>query len=114
MHWVGQSTAAAQVLFVGAGAVMLTLGIALAAYAESQFGHTVFTWAGYSLGWWGSTFPVGTYCRGSHLLAQSVGLGWLNHLSQGLLAHWGVCVLRWATWLVEAKGFSHRVATHRG
>lgn len=106
---VGQSTAAAQVLFPGRIAViygffMLLAGIVPAIYAFFHFLRAVVSWAGYSPGWWGSTFPVGTLSLGSHLLALSTGFGWLNIISMvllGLLAvHWTCCVTRFGAWFL--------------
>nr|WP_120491566.1 hypothetical protein [Corynebacterium lactis] len=104
---VGQSTAAAQVLFGGAFAVvygflMLAAGIAPMLFALRRFVPAVLGWAGYSPGWWGSTFPVGTLCLGTHLLSVSAGLAWLDAVSVGFLAllavHWSVCVARFGWW----------------
>lgn len=106
---VGQSTAAAQVLFptklaVLYGAVMLSVGVAPALVAAFHFGRSVFTWAGYSPGWWGATFPVGTVCLGLHLLAATSGRDWLDTLSLSafvlLSVHWMLCVTRFLAWFL--------------
>nr|WP_281175589.1 hypothetical protein [Corynebacterium lactis] len=104
---VGQSTAAAQVLFGGRFAVvygfaMLAAGIAPAVFAFRRFVRAVICWAGYSPGWWGSTFPVGTLCLGAHLLSGATGYAWLDIVSVGFLAllavHWVACVARFGWW----------------
>lgn len=97
---MGQSTAAAQLLAavdgknwqhaaVVYGCLMLALGVPLTAYA--LFTHWKAAFAGsmsYNPTWWGSTFPVGTLCFGSHTLALHgpEGLGWMDAVSAGLLA----------------------------
>ncbi|WP_256700353.1 TDT family transporter [Corynebacterium amycolatum] len=104
---VGQSTAAAQLLFnrtfaVVYGAVVLGVGIFLAAIAFRRFTRAVISWAGYSPGWWGSTFPAGTLSLGTYLLGGTLGAQWLYTVSAGLLCllavHWCVCVVRFGWW----------------
>ncbi|MDO5032981.1 MAG: hypothetical protein Q4E25_10155 [Corynebacterium sp.] len=113
---VGQSTAAAQLLFTPRfahwyGGAMLAMGIPLAAWAFVRFWSAVVSWAGYSPGWWGSTFPVGTCCLGSHMLAAALGAGWLDAVSLGLLGllitHWGACALRFISWAWENGTHRH-------
>lgn len=105
---VGQSTAAAQLLFnrtfaVAYGAVVLSVGIFLAAIALRRFTRAVIRWAGYSPGWWGATFPVGTLSLGTHMLGDTVGAQWLYTVSGVLLCllavHWCVCVARFGWWV---------------
>ena len=109
---VGQSTAAAQLLFseqVGAayGATMIILGIGPMMYAARHFSRTVSRWAAYTPGWWGSTFPVGTLSLGTHFLSQTTGAVWLNGVSQMLLVvlalHWMVCAVRFIVWLIHER-----------
>lgn len=109
---VGQSTAAAQVLAVGDtwkhvaviyGYVMFTLGIPMFAYAAYKFWGSLPKIPDYTPGWWGSTFPTGTLCLGSHYLAGSTGHAWWDTLSLiflvVLFCHWGVSALRFLGWL---------------
>lgn len=107
---VGQSTAAAQVLFPGKpaniyGFLMLTAGILPAAFAFWRFTRAVAGRAGYSPGWWGSTFPVGTLSLGTHYLSVATGERWLDVASSALLcllaAHWCLCVARFGLWFFE-------------
>lgn len=106
---VGQSTAAAQVLFpreIGIiyGFCMLAVGILPALFAFRRFFRAIVSWAGYSPGWWGSTFPVGALSLGTHLLSVATGFGWLNGVSIVLLCllglHWCACVLRFGVWFL--------------
>ncbi|MDU0479708.1 hypothetical protein QVA66_10730 [Staphylococcus chromogenes] len=112
---VGQSTAAAHLLFPTNvariyGFTILSVGVLLAAYACLRFGHTVLTWAGYSPGWWGSTFPVGTCCLGAYYLDAVGGVHWMGMVAHvllfWLLIHWVLCVARWATWLLAPRSVS--------
>lgn len=107
---VGQSTAAAQLLFnrtfaVIYGTVVLIVGIFLAAIALRRFARAVIRWAGYSPGWWGSTFPAGTLSLGTYLLGDTLGAQWLYTVSAGLLCllavHWCACVARFGWWARE-------------
>ena len=109
---VGQSTAAAQLLFNPGfatvyGAVVLIVGIFLAAIALRRFTRAVIRWAGYSPGWWGSTFPVGTLSLGTFLLFITTEVAWLFIASRVLLwllaIHWVICVARFCTWAVSAR-----------
>lgn len=96
---VGQSTAAAQLLFPHGvahayGLVMFTLGVPALAYAAYRFWPAALRWAEYSPGWWGSTFPAGTLSLGSWLM------GWhtLSAVFLGLLlVHWAACAVRFLT-----------------
>lgn len=114
---VGQSTAAAQVLFGGTfaivyGAVMLIAGIRMVEYAMKKFYVAVFEWDGYSPGWWGSTFPTGTLCLGTHLLSQTANAAWLDYVSVFflilLLCHWTICCVRFLFWLLRESPLAHR------
>ncbi len=107
---VGQSTAAAQVLFGGwygvlHGTVMFTVGIVLVVYAASRFWPAVVRWQEYGPGWWGSTFPTGTISLGAHYLSLTTGYAWLDTVSVVFLCllviHWSACVARWAWWLTR-------------
>ncbi|WP_092260088.1 hypothetical protein [Corynebacterium cystitidis] len=107
---VGQSTAAAQVLFGGwygvlHGTVMFTVGIVLVAYAASRFWPAVVRWQEYGPGWWGSTFPTGTISLGAHYLSLTTGYAWLDTVSVVFLCllviHWSACVARWVGWLTR-------------
>lgn len=109
---VGQSTAAAQLLFNPGfatvyGAVVLILGVFMAIIAFRRFGRAVFRWAGYSPAWWGSTFPVGTLSLGTFLLFITTEATWLFIASRVLLwllaIHWVICVARFGTWAVSAR-----------
>lgn len=120
---VGQSAAASHVLFPtplahGYSATILAAGIPLAVYAAIRFWRGVFSWAGYTPGWWGSTFPVGTVSLGTHLFARSTGFAWLDAVSLGafflLVAHWLLCVARWGTWAAEAAPTRSRGAVGVG
>lgn len=119
---VGQSTAAAQVLFGGKfaiiyGAVMLIAGIRMVEFAMKKFYVAVFEWDGYSPGWWGSTFPTGTLCLGTHLLSKTASAEWLDYVSIFflilLLCHWTICCARWATWLLRESPAAHRYHAKR-
>ena len=116
---VGQSTAAAQVLFPAQpgiiyGVIMLVGGIAPATFAFRRFGCAVLHWAGYSPGWWGSTFPVGTLCLGTHLLSGTIGFGWIDVISRVLLCllgvHWSLCIIRFSVWFTGAFKVHSRAA----
>lgn len=105
---VGQSTAAAQVLFGGwygtlHGIVMFSVGIVLVAYAAYRFWPAIAKWEEYGPGWWGSTFPTGTISLGAHYLALTTGAAWLETVSVFFLCllviHWSSCVARWVWWL---------------
>ncbi|WP_244261954.1 TDT family transporter [Corynebacterium amycolatum] len=107
---VGQSTAAAQLLFnrtfaVAYGTTVLIVGLFLAAIALRRFTRAVIRWAGYSPGWWGATFPVGTLSLGTHSLGDTADAQWLYAVSAGLLCllavHWCVCVARFGWWARE-------------
>ncbi|MGK8360531.1 TDT family transporter [Corynebacterium amycolatum] len=107
---VGQSTTAAHLLFnrtfaVAYGTTVLIVGLFLAAIALRRFTRAVIRWAGYSPGWWGATFPVGTLSLGTHSLGDTAGAQWLYAVSAGLLcllaAHWCVCVVRFGWWARE-------------
>lgn len=107
---VGQSTAAAQLLFnrtfaVAYGTTVLIVGVFLAAIALRRFTRAVIRWAGYSPGWWGATFPVGTLSLGTHNLGGTIGAQWLYAVSAGLLCllavHWVACVTRFGCWMRE-------------
>ncbi|MCT1441747.1 TDT family transporter [Corynebacterium glucuronolyticum] len=119
---VGQSTAAAQGLFGGKfaiiyGAVMLIAGIRMVEFAMKKFYVAVFEWDGYSPGWWGSTFPTGTLCLGTHLLSKTASAEWLDYVSIFflilLLCHWTICCARWATWLLRESPAAHRYHAKR-
>ncbi len=107
---VGQSTAAAQLLFnrtfaVAYGSTVLIVGVFLVAIALRRFTRAVIRWAGYSPGWWGATFPVGTLSLGTHNLGGTIGAQWLYAVSAGLLCllavHWVACVTRFGWWMRE-------------
>ena len=71
---VGQSTAAAQLLFpqgfgLAYATVMLPLGAAACVFALYHEFRTVRAWAPYNPAWWGATFPVGTMSLGTHFVA---------------------------------------------
>ncbi|MDO5511880.1 hypothetical protein [Corynebacterium sp.] len=97
---IGQSTAAVHVLVDAPlahtyGLVMAALGVPMIAYAVWHFwGRAIRTWAEYSPGWWGSTFPAGTLSLGA------LYLGW-DQVSAAflglLLVHWLLCVARFLT-----------------
>lgn len=82
---VGQSVAAAQLLADGSGpgpaalahaygAVVLLLGLPLAAWATAVTVRGFRARMPFTPGWWAMTFPVGTIALGAHLLAA--GTGW--------------------------------------
>lgn len=109
---VGQSTAAAHVLFderasLIYGVTILAIGVLPFIYASQRFLRGVAAWADYTPGWWGSTFPVGTLCLGTHLLSELDGWGWMNAISQVLLAvlavHWVLCVVRFSAWALSRR-----------
>lgn len=96
---VGQSTAAAHVLLDAPfahtyGLVMAALGVPMIAYAAWHFwGRAVRTWAEYSPGWWGSTFPAGTLSLGAAYLGwEQVSAAFFGLL----LTHWALCAARFA------------------
>lgn len=104
---VGQSTAAAQLLFsqdfgLLYASIMLPLGAAASLYALYHEYRTVRSWAAYNPAWWGSTFPVGTMSLGTHFVAVSTGNHAFDIISQAalglLIFNWLLCVIRWASW----------------
>ena len=107
---LGQSTAAAQLLFgrgaaTVCGCVLLAAALPAALWAATRFYPAVATWADYTPGWWSSTFPVGTVALGSHLMVGVTGWGWLDVVSRicltVLVANWCICAVRFAAWLRE-------------
>ncbi|MGO1457710.1 MAG: tellurium resistance protein [Corynebacterium casei] len=104
---IGQSTAAAQLLFphdfgLFYASVMLPLGVAASIYALFHEIRTVRAWAPYSPAWWGATFPVGTMSLGTHFVALNAQNHIFDVISQGFLAllifNWVLCVARFLTW----------------
>ena len=87
---------------VAYGTAVLIVGVFLAAIALRRFTRAVISWAGYSPGWWGATFPVGTLSLGTHSLGDITGVQWLYVASAGLLCllavHWCACVARFVWW----------------
>lgn len=109
---VGQSTAAAQLLFEGKPGVyyslfMVVMGAGPVAFAAVRFARSVARWADYGPGWWGSTFPVGTLSLGAHMLAESTSWVWFDTVSAALLGllavHIALCVARFGCWVGEGK-----------
>ena len=113
---VGQSTAAAQALAAQAqhfvlpqdagtltglahvyGAVMLTLGVPLIAWAAVVTVRGFRRRMPFSPGWWALTFPVGTVCLGLHAMAEGTGIRALGIASDlvcvVLLFNWALCAV---------------------
>lgn len=110
---IGQSTAAAQLLSqqlgwqtvgIGYGFLALGVGVPLLGWALWQMYRVAFGRIAYSPTWWASTFPVGTCCLGSFLLALNSANPWLLMLSQVLL----VMLLAHLTWAVAGLGWALR------
>lgn len=109
---VGQSTAAAQILFptpvaVIYGTVMLSAGVPLAVYAMTRYYPSVAAFADYAPGWWGATFPVGTLSLGTALFAGTTGNDDFLLLSGALLllllAHLTLAGARAVTWWMAQR-----------
>lgn len=108
---VGQSTAAAQLLFpqgfgLAYATVMLPLGAAACVFALYHEFRTVRAWAPYNPAWWGATFPAGTMSLGTHFVAVNAQMPIFDLISQiflGLLIfNWCVCVLRFSFWFCQS------------
>lgn len=91
---VGQSTAAAQLLGAASGwksaaliygTVLFVLAIPIVATALRFHYHVAIRGISYSPTWWASTFPVGTFCLGTHALYLATGIHWLDSISLFLL-----------------------------
>lgn len=113
---VGQSTAAAQTIarrsetFLRVpdvatvqqianvyGFVMLTIGIPLVGWAVAMTVRGFRQHMPFVPGWWALTFPIGTLCLGSHLLATGSGLDGYQVASVGaclaLVGTWTLCAV---------------------
>ena len=109
---VGQSTAAAQLLFPANfaftyAAVMLPLGALASLYALYHQVRALRRWVAYNPAWWGSTFPVGTMSLGTHFVAVNSGHHIFDVISQGFLAlaiiNWCLCLARFSTWALNYR-----------
>lgn len=88
---VGQSSAAALLLTDGAtvgvayAVTVLCLGIPAAGWAAANHWGALTQRPTPNPAWWAATFPVGTCSLGTHTLAATTGVAWVDTVSAGLL-----------------------------